>query len=81
MITTTRGRPLSMASPLQKQSTELLLNSTLAERLSKEISHSAEREKGLCPMDPAAFEKAGETFVFIKLTILLLFYKLLILLI
>ncbi len=27
-----------------------------------DISHSAECDQGLCPMDPAAFEKAGETF-------------------
>ena len=25
-------------------------------------TRSAERDQGLCPMDPAAFEKAGETF-------------------
>ena len=26
------------------------------------VSRSAERDQGLCPMDPAAFKKAGETF-------------------
>ena len=29
-----------------------------------EISHSAECDQGLCPMDPAAFKKAGEIFFF-----------------
>ena len=32
-------------------------------RTTRSVSLSAESDQGLCPMDPAAFEKAGETFV------------------
>ena len=32
----------------------------------QEISHSAECDQGLCPMDPNAFEKAGETFFMLQ---------------
>ena len=31
-----------------------------------EVSRSAERDQGLRPMDPAAFEKAGETLLFMQ---------------
>ena len=47
------------ASPLQKQSTGLFLNSPLAEGLlTLEVSRSAERDQRLCLWKPQAFKKA-----------------------
>ena len=63
--------PVGATRPLQKQSTGLFLNSPLAEGFLRLVSLASQATKGaafgirqgLRPMHPAAFEKAGETFL------------------
>ena len=62
-MTVTRGRPLSQGVPSSKQSTGLFLEFPTAEGFLRLVSLASQATRELCPMDPAAFEKAGETFL------------------
>ena len=55
--------PVGATRPLQKQSTGLFLKSPLADRFLRLVSLATASDQGLCPMDPAASPKAGETFL------------------
>ena len=60
---TARGRPLSQGVPSSKTVHWTVFEFTPCRGISQACFACFASDQGLCPMDPAAFEKAGETFL------------------